>query len=235
MKKAVRAIILKILKVIAKISIKRNNPYIIFVCGDKNKTIIKNEIVHIMQSPRVRGNFPGYTFEVGIPLSIVNLEAGHSSITKWGSTMIKAFINAITNKDTDVLVLEPSITAQGDAKKILDIVQPDIIVFSDISQNQETKLKEFQTLIDNTNEKTVILVNQDQAHMLNWDNLPYKSFGLSEQSSIRAHSIQEMRNGQKFIYEHKGKSQEISLNTFGVHYIFARIIANFIKTNLKIA
>lgn len=163
MKKFLRKILVFILQKQAVLYFKINQPQLVAVIGQVNRSNIKDEIFQTLlcSDCQVRKNLKGYNADIGLPLTILNLNAGFSSLSKWFKLLFKALIISFQkNNKREVLVLEISVGKIDQMEKFLTKIQFKALVLSDflpkISHKKVVKYKELINLI--VGDKTVVLL-----------------------------------------------------------------------------
>jgi UDP-N-acetylmuramyl pentapeptide synthase len=227
----------------ARFYIKKFKPDIILVFGQINRSNIKEEIVKelINNGYKARGNLKGYNSEIGVPLSILNLQAGFSSLFRW----LKLFLNGFSellfqkspNEIKEILVLEVTIDKLKDIKYLFKYKKPKIVVFSDFGANfSKNNQKIVSDLINLWAGESRIILNENlelsKSELKLSNNKIYK-FGLSEKSLIRAYNLQQFENSQQFSFNFNGEVGLAKLNKFGIHAIGSYLVAKFILNYFK--
>ena len=73
-----------ILKILSKIVLWKYNPEIVAVTGSVGKTSTKEAIYRVLKPHfNARRNLRNYNNEIGVPLTILDIETGGHSIKKW--------------------------------------------------------------------------------------------------------------------------------------------------------
>ena len=114
------------------------------MAGSTNKTTTKDYILKFLRekySPtgeaggekEVRGNPKSYNTEIGLPLAILYLDSGESSAVKWMKILVQAKMRALfARKFPKKLVLELGVEEKGDMKYLLEMVQPEMAIITNI-------------------------------------------------------------------------------------------------------
>jgi len=85
-----KKIIQKILYILAKKVLKKYKPEVIGITGSMGKTSAKEAVFAVLSSKfKVRQNIKNYNNELGMPLSILDVESGNRSIVKWLKSYFK--------------------------------------------------------------------------------------------------------------------------------------------------
>ncbi len=231
MRKFFRKIVLLILNRNAKQYLKKYKPSLIIVCGQKYRTNIKDDLVEAYKNTGilVRGTFKGYNSAIGIPLSILNLQAGFTSIIKWFKLILSSFKALNEQNPPKVLVLEIVVDNAKEMNDLLKIITPSTVIFTDFDESlKETNLNQaYKKLISVVGEGT-LLVNGDCKEILNLVEGRGITFGIDQGVAIKASEIKESDNGQEFLYTYNGNSKKILVPRFGEQTIYSSIISNFL-------
>ena len=216
------------LKRLAQDYLRRNNVQVVFVMGDKYKTHIKENIILTLQNANIptRGNFKGYNFDIGIPLSILNQQAGFASPLKWLSLLKEVKRFSKSEDGTKVLVMDIELSRVGDSVVILDILTPTVTIVDSLSATSPV-VEEFQAIVAATTEKVLVNTDQVPADIFTHDER-FRTYGTDASATISAQNIQEHENDQTFTL-HKGDfSQDMRMNIFSVHPIYAFLVTNLV-------
>lgn len=131
MKNIFKKIIITILRWEAILVLKRFKPKIIGVAGSVGKTSTKDALYDALKEYVViRKNEKSFNSEIGVPLTILNLETGWNSPLMWIKNICKGF-GILFNKDyPEWLVLELGTDRPGDMKKLISWIALDYAVFT---------------------------------------------------------------------------------------------------------
>ncbi len=120
------------LQQLARIFLRRKQPLVIAIAGNRGKTVVKRLFGELLRGRyRVRTNPRSYNTEIGLPLAVLNIELDtkHSWRAFW--TLVRAAWKAGASQEkVDVLVLELGVRARGDVQRLLSTLQPDIAVLT---------------------------------------------------------------------------------------------------------
>lgn len=85
MKNFFKRIIQFYLKLLTKFTLWRHKPLIVAIAGTADKTFVKNQILKQVgeDKKKIRGNPRSFNTEIGLPLAVLYLPSGYSSIFKW--------------------------------------------------------------------------------------------------------------------------------------------------------
>ncbi|OGM91300.1 hypothetical protein A2755_02815 [Candidatus Wolfebacteria bacterium RIFCSPHIGHO2_01_FULL_48_22] len=239
----------KILKILARLTVKRYKPFIIGVTGSAGKTSAK-EAIFASLSPKgkVRRTSANFNNELGLPLSILG---DWSAIQKpvwffWLRVIISAAVQLIVplKPYSDILVLEYGADRAGDIQKLLAIAKPDIGVITAIG-NIPVHVENYPNGIEDVfreKAKLISALTAAKTAVLNADDPLYErlkertrakvvSYGFNEKADMRilhfTHVLKEMRvEGVAFKIQYKNSTIPISIPTaFSVSHAYAAACA----------
>jgi len=242
-----KKILQKILRFFSKLVLKKYNPVIIAITGSVGKTSTKEAIFHVLKTHfgehRVRRNTRNYNNEIGVPLTIFNLETGNRSILKWLIKFIKIFWMLIYRVSyPDFLILEMGADKPGDIKYLIDFVHPkigvitalgDIPVHIEFFKGPEQVAKEKRNIVSCLKDDEVAILNYDDKAVKNMsEGLKSKTlfFGLDPNADIKAFNydlnIKQDGTELNFKLEFKGNSVPAKLvNVLGVQHLYSALAA----------
>ncbi|MCX8070860.1 MAG: aminotransferase class I/II-fold pyridoxal phosphate-dependent enzyme [Candidatus Binatia bacterium] len=116
---------------LARLSLRMHRPIVIGIAGGRGKTVAKRVFLEILSRRfQVRVNPLSYNTEIGLPLAVlgVQFETLQTRAVLKGSLV--ALYRALSPERSAVLVLEYGVRQSGDAQRLLDIVEPDILVLT---------------------------------------------------------------------------------------------------------
>jgi UDP-N-acetylmuramoyl-tripeptide--D-alanyl-D-alanine ligase len=193
----------KILKYFATKALQRFKPRVIGVTGSVGKTSTKEAIFAVLSSKfKVRRNEKNFNNEIGLPLTVLGLEGGGSSLWQWFLTLCHAIgVVFFLPKDSypEVLVLEFGADRPGDIRYLVDFLKPEAGVVTTVGISH---LEFFKTKKEIAREKSVLVktLKKENLAILNWDDEEVRamaekikakkiSFGFSEEADVRASDI----------------------------------------------
>lgn len=135
MKSSVLKLIQKILKALARLTIRRYKPGIVGITGNVGKTSVKEAIKTVLEHDRrVRAASKNFNNELGLPLTILGdwQEAGGALF--WFRVILASCWRLLLKRRTypEILILEYGIDHPGDMRKLLEIARPHIGVVTPI-------------------------------------------------------------------------------------------------------
>jgi UDP-N-acetylmuramoyl-tripeptide--D-alanyl-D-alanine ligase len=240
MKKISKIILQFYLKILAKLALFLHNPKIIVVAGSANKFFVKEDIKKELKSLNInsRVNPKNFNTEIGLALSILNLPSGYNSLLAWLPAIKKAPL-AIFRKMPEFLILSLGTANPGDMKYLMSIVKPDIAVITEINQrylegfkNMDALVLEYEYLAKNIKETSFLIYNYDNSRtktLKNKTKAKVSSFGEKEGSDWKIINKRKNIKGFDFKLKNNNEIKNISLERFGQHHIYSKIISLIIS------
>ena len=225
-----RKILQKILRTLAKIALKKYKPIVIAITGSVGKTSTKEAIYSVLKNhfgeKRVRRNYRNYNNELGMPLTIFNLETAGKSVIRWIPKFIKIFWMIIFRVAyPDFLILEMGADKPNDIKYLTDFVAHKVGVVTAVGEipvhveffsSQEKVAEEKETLIKRLPKDGVAILNYDDERvkkMASATEAKILTYGLNEKADIKAtnYDLKILSNGENtselnFKHDFKGSS-----------------------------
>lgn len=213
-----KSLIQKILKMLAKLILKKYRPEVIGITGSAGKTGAKEAIYAVLSAKfKARRSLKNYNNEIGLPLAIIGAASPAKSIFGW----LKIFFFAgklLLKRDKnypEILILEMAADKPGDLIYLTDIARPDIAVITSIG---EAHLEKFGSLENIKREKAVLAKSVDRPGyvVLNIDDRSTKllikeikakilTYGLDKEAEVSAQEL-------KLMFNQLNKDAEAGLN-----------------------
>lgn len=211
MKSIIKKIIIKILELESRMVLMIYRPKIIAITGTVGKTTTKDFVYEALKnSINIRKNQKSLNSEIGVPLTILNLETGWNSLIKWLKIIIVGFSRIFYNPNfPDWLVLEVGIDRPRDMQKITRWLKPDIAIITAFGKvpvhveyfdSVEAVIKEKSILAENIKKGGSLILNADDDAVLKlkgqYDVKTY-TYSIENNSDIKAsnYEISYKRNG----------------------------------------
>lgn len=196
------------------------------VTGSVGKTTTKDLISGVLSGKyNVHKNLGNFNNEIGLPLTLLNLEEGH-----------------------EMSVLEMGMSSFGEILNLVNIVYPEIGVITNIGVShienlgsRENILKAKMEISNNLGKGNYLLVNGDDEYLkkIDKDNKDYKVifYGLSSHNDFYPTSVEDLgEKGSRFTVNIKGKYVEFKIKQLGLHNVYNGLAAVWIglKYNMTI-
>ena len=248
MKRTALIIIQKILKLLARLTLKRYDPGIIGITGNVGKTSTKEAIGVVLRGERiVRASSKNFNNELGLPLSILGDWKETGGIWFWIKVIVGsvARLLIIDHSYPEVLVLEYGVDRVGDMKYLLDIARPHIGVFSAMGEipvhveffaGTEGILREKTKLIQHLPTTGFAILNADDERVMSVRELARANvitFGFSENADMRISNFQnycdEDNAGVKFKLTYGGSTVPVTIEgSVGKTVAYAAAVASIV-------
>ena len=244
MKKVLKSAVQYYLKLLTKFVLWRHKPFVIAVSGSTNKTVVKEYILKFLREEygekEVRGNPKSYNTEIGLPLAILYLDSGESSVAKWLKVLIQAKTRALfSRKFPQKLVLELGVEEKGDMEYLLEMVQPKIAIITNIegsytysNSSLEQIFEEMKVLVKKISGDGYILLNSDDERVKNlakFTEAKVITFGFSENADAKVEDLKTDAEGQSFDFIFENKKEPVRIKKYGRHFVSAWMAAKVTK------
>ncbi|MBI4232751.1 UDP-N-acetylmuramoyl-tripeptide--D-alanyl-D-alanine ligase, partial [Candidatus Peregrinibacteria bacterium] len=233
MKGIAKKLVLRMLKSLAKRRMKRFRGKVIGVTGSIGKTSTKEAIYTVLNSRyKVRKNRKSMNSDFGLLLTILDIESGFTSATKWSWYLLKGFWHSLWRDHSEVLLLEMGVDAPGDMDFLLSVVKPDIAVLTGVSYTHldegqfaspEAVFAEKRKLIDALKEggKAVLGTDNDYCRKLAKELKKKRvlSYGTDRDDDFWASQIKQSLEGTDFVLHHDNKRYEVKAPVLGAYQV----------------
>lgn len=242
-----------ILRVLARRILLKYKPDVVAVVGSVGKTSTKEAIYYALaESFRVRRNRENYNNEIGLPLSVITEGKQARSLGGWFKICLRGLILIYFKKEyPQFLVLEMAADKPGDLAYLLDIIPREMlkgVVLTGITPVHMAFYESFEKLFQ---EKTIplsyigkhnfLVLNRDDC---DWSKVkeqisaPFLSYGLSQESDIRAEEISYYQGGLDFQMVYKNNRLPLRLKKglapYQIYPLLAGVgVALFLGLGLK--
>ena len=190
-----------------------------------------------------------FNAELGLPLSILGLSSGNGDFWRWLKILWQAIKKISQRSITDgqeYLVLEMAIDAPKNMNYLASIVKPNAVILTTITmiyaenfENLDEIGREYGELAKSLPWNGILILNNDDLRIRELSKYfdgKIITFGFSDGSQYKAVDIRKIIDGQLFKIETRQKEKEIEdikINRFGQHHIYAELIKAIIKDNFK--
>jgi len=236
-----KKIIELILKILAKKLIKKFSPKVVGITGSVGKTTTRSCIAHVLKYKyKVLESIKNYNSEIGLPLSILELEAPTKK-KDWIPLLKKAFQKAFfTEEYYEILVLEMGSDKPGDLTYLTSIVRPDVAIVTNVGHvhlenyNSRDELAfEKSTLIRKLKPKGVACLNYDDDYTRQMENVTHNDnivikFGFDKNADFYISNINQNKNGiTANLHTYKNTFQIEAPALIGKHSLYA-VLASWV-------
>lgn len=193
MKKNFLKVLQYLLKIFAKLVLKKYQPDVIGITGSVGKTNAKEAIYTVLHKKfTVRKNLKNYNNELGVPLTIIGQESGGKNPWQWLKVFGQFFklILFIDKNYPEILVLEMGADKLGDIEYLVKMAKPKISVVTAVAP---AHLEFFGTLGNVIKEKSALvkcLTKNDWA-ILNYDDQAVRDFAKLTKSRVINYGFSE--------------------------------------------
>lgn len=245
MKKIFKSFIQRYLRILTRFVLWRHKPLVVAVAGTVDKTFVKETILdELGRSAAVRGNPRSFNTEIGLPLAVLFLPSGYSSIFRWVDVLLAGTsISLFSRNFPKVLVLEMGVDQKGDMGYLLTIAKPTIAVvtriersFVDTGASMDDIAGEMKQLTESVSEKGSVILNSGDERVRNLgENAKAKVilYGQNSCDNARIKNIEEDSSGQKFVLDFDQKSEALQTQKRGKHNINALVIARVVNQEIN--
>ena len=246
MKKIFKFIIQHYLRIITKITLWRHKPMVIAVAGTTNKTFVKEAILDELGSgDDIRGNPKSFNTEIGLPLAVLFLPSGYSSIFRWVDVLMTGTsISIFSRKFPKILVLEMGVDRKGDMNYLLSMVKPEIAVVTNIDRsfpNNNTKMddiaNELKELVAKIPSKGTVILNKEDERVEKLGKIAKSKvvyYGTGKECDVRIKDVEDVSSGQKFLLQFDEEDGEkVEIDRYGKHNIESFAIAKIVARELE--
>lgn len=197
-----RKVIQRVLRLLAKLTLKRYQPRLIGITGSVGKTSTKEAVYLVLrQEFSVRQSVGSYNNEVGIPLTVLGEETAGRSVIGWLGIFLRASIKLIYCRYPKIVVLEMGIDRPGDMDYLLNFIKLDVGIITKISAlpvhleffaGIEELAREKIKLINSLGKEKQAIVNADDPMIKKYATqieAQSVTFGVEEKADIKASNI----------------------------------------------
>jgi UDP-N-acetylmuramoyl-tripeptide--D-alanyl-D-alanine ligase len=245
MKKFLRKIVLYFLKKFAKKRLSKFKGKVIGITGSVGKTSTKEAVYTVLNSKfKVLKNEGSMNTEFGLPLTVLELESGFNSPSKWAVLLLKAFFRSMKPLYSEVLVVEMGVDKPGDMTELLSIVKIDVAIMGPIApvhlaegqfENLDEIFEEKSKLVKSLEDDGIAILYADDDRVAELaKGRPKKttfSYGSVPEADYKATSAEETIEGIEFNFNMEGRRIEMSVPILGkhhVHSILPAVVCGFV-------
>ncbi len=176
-KNILKYIVIKIIRLEAKLTLLRYRPKIIAISGTVGKTTTKDMVFQAASSElKVRKTQKSLNSEIGIPLTILNQKTGWTNFFSWLKIILIGAKNIIYTKNYPKwLVIETGVDRPGDMDRQAKFLKPYIVIITafgkvpahvEYFESPEDVMKEEAKLMNHINPQGALILNADDPDVL---------------------------------------------------------------------
>jgi len=235
---------------LAWVVIKRCQPIVIGIAGTTNKTFTKQAIEQALIARNISTSSTTHNFntDIGIPLTILDLPSGYNSYQRWLGIIPQALVKAVARSLPPVLILELGISHPGDAEHLSHIIQPDMLVITDITQRYRENFgdinnlsKEYRKLVEKVSKKGLVILNYDTMivkDLAKYCQAKFLFFSLQDFENSRediyfVKKWQESVTGQNFEIFSPQKNQPVCISRYGKHHVRSLLASKIVMDSIE--
>lgn len=130
MKEFIRSLIVRILTLEARATLKKYRPRVVLITGSVGKTTTKDATYAAFKgSSFVRKSEKSYNSDIGVPLTVLGVPNGWSNLVQWGRNLFDGLLLLlITTPYPRWLIMEVGADRPGDISRALSWLTPDVVV-----------------------------------------------------------------------------------------------------------
>ena len=239
-----------ILKILAKLVLRKYHPQVIAITGSVGKTSTKEAVYSVLVNKfRVEKSIKNYNNEIGLPLTIFNKESGHKNIFKWLAIFLFVLKILIFRKKDypKVLILEMAADQPGDINYLTSFAKPDRAIITTIGHSHlesfgslQNIIKEKGSILNRLTKDDYAILNEDDKEVLKFKGrtkAKVRTFGQSKEADIYISHIKISTKdniiGMSFKLNNKGSEIPIFLpNVLGWQHAQATAAATAVGLSL---
>ena len=234
-----------VLKILARLMIKRYKPGIIGITGSVGKTSTKEAVYAVLRNVRrIRASSGNFNNELGLPLTILDDWQKIQGLFFWPRVIFASLWQIIFGGDyPDILILEYGAGRPGDVKYLLEIVKPnigivtaigDIPVHVEFYSGPDAVAREKSRLVEALPAQGFSVLNFDDEAVLDMKERTrahVMTYGFGEGAEIRITNFENREEGGRpagiaFKLEYGGSFVPVRLdNCFGKAQAYAAAAA----------
>ena len=197
----------KLLRILARATIRRYKPVIVGVTGNVGKTSTKLAIGAVLSRlRRIRASAKSFNNEIGFPLAILGDWQKTGGVFFWMRVILASIMRLIvrTRRYPEVLVLEYGVDRPGDMDYLLSIARPDVAVVTAIGDvpvhveffaGKEQVVKEKAKLVRALSAASHAVLAADDsavAEMAKETRAHILTYGFDESAAVRVSSFEQV-------------------------------------------
>ena len=249
-------ILAKILKILAKLTLKRYKPKIVAITGNVGKTSAKDAVYVVLKDRfKTRKSEKSFNNEIGVPVTILGIKSEGKNVFLWIFYFIVSVLKLIWTKYPKILILEYGVDKPGDIDYLLSIAKPDIAVVTAIG-DIPAHIENFSSVSDIVKEKSklpksadknsVVILNADYPSVLGMaqkTKAEVITYGFKNEANIKIYDPEfkfdekegvKTPSGISFKIEYKGSVVPVRINAYGIPNVYSATVAFAVGVSLGI-
>ncbi|PCI29613.1 hypothetical protein COB52_02320 [Candidatus Kaiserbacteria bacterium] len=247
LKNALKAIVMSIIILEARIVLLKYKPRIIAVTGSVGKTSTKDAIYTALRSSLfIRKSRKSFNSEIGIPITIIGCDSGWNSPFKWLKNIFEGLaLIFLPNHYPKWLVLEVGTDHPGDIKAVAKWLKPEVVVVTALPdvpvhvgnfKDADEVVKEKKELVKAMRKNGVLVLAGDDkltaALSKEFPDATTYLYGVEAHNDVSASNINFQYkdgklDGMKFRVEESGSSMPIEIKDRVGHHQVYPVLAAF--------
>ncbi len=245
-----KKILFFVLKVFAKLVLKKYKPKIVGITGSVGKTTTKGVTEALLEEKfHIRASQASFNNQIGLPLTILGLGTSNS-YGVWSKNFFKS-LKLLLIKDVnypEILVLEMGADRIGDIQYLNSIAPADVAVLTEVSAahvewfGSVEKIFEEKTDIFEGKKDQICIINLDSEYIAKrFESLKYDlqgktlvTYGFKSDSTVRASNfVLKGAKGVSFELKYVGEEVKIEMKRlFSKHSIYSVLAATSVALSL---
>lgn len=188
---------------VARAVVKKYRPKIVAITGSVGKTTTRAACVAVLGTRfRVRGSAKNYNNEIGVPITVIGVDAPGRSVVGWLRAFARGMALLVGNDALypQVLVVEMGADHPGDIAYLMSIAPPDVGVVTAVSAahteffgSVENVLNEKKTIVVSLSADKTAVVNVDDERLqsiIDEITAPVMGFGFSNGAVAQGREVE---------------------------------------------
>lgn len=201
----------------------RVKPRCVAIAGLQGKTVMKRWLREMLAPAlRVRANLRSYNTELGLPLAILDTAIDSSTLRGIVAAIARATARGLFSVEpVDVLILEMGLRRPGDARALLEAVQPDLLVLTPLTPSFSNDLS-FLDAVEREVAELARQVSSRGGGVVSCADDPRLVSAVAGLPGVRTFGREQAkRSGDSLHLEADGQSFAVTLDVVGESSVYA--------------